>query len=104
VNNPIPTEEWCYYDQEKLIGVGYVDVVPQGLSAIYYFHDPAYRDWGLGTWNVLNVMSEAKRRHFPFVYLGYYVSGCRSLDYKAKFKPNEVLDPAGLWKSLELVG
>lgn len=104
VNNPIPTEEWCYYDQEKLIGVGYVDVVPQGLSAIYYFHDPDYRDWGLGTWNVLKVIEEAGQRQLPFVYLGYYVSGCRSLEYKGKFRPNEVLDPVGLWKSLELAG
>jgi len=23
--------------------------------------------------------------------LGYYVEGCRSLDYKARFSPNEVL-------------
>lgn len=104
VNNPIPTEEWCYFDKEKLIGVGYVDVVPQGLSAIYYFHDPAYRNWGLGTWNVLSVIEEASKRKCHFVYLGYFVSGCRSLEYKARYKPNEVLDPTGLWKSLELAG
>lgn len=99
VNNPIPTEEWCYYDNEKLIGVGYVDVVPQGLSAIYFFHDPAYRDWGPGTWNVLNVIEQARQKKFPFVYLGYFVSGCRSLEYKARFQPNEVLDASGLWKA-----
>lgn len=104
VNNPIPTEEWCYYDHEKLIGVGYVDVVPEGLSAIYFFHDPAYRDWGLGTWNVLNIINEAVKRKSPFVYLGYFVSGCRSLEYKSRYKPNQVLDPSGRWKSLELAG
>lgn len=97
VSNPITTEEWCYYDGDKLIGVGYVDVVPQGLSAIYFFHDPEYRPWGLGTWNVLSIMQEANRRECEFVYLGYYVNGCRSLEYKARFKPYEVLEPSGQW-------
>lgn len=99
VNNPIPTEEWCYYDGDKLIGVGYVDVVPTGLSAIYFFHDPQYREWGLGTWNVLQVIKEAGERNRPFVYLGYYVAGCRSLEYKARFGPHEVHDSGtGRWQ------
>jgi arginyl-tRNA--protein-N-Asp/Glu arginylyltransferase len=99
VSNPIPTEEWCYYDGDKLIGVGYVDVVPTGLSAIYYFHDPDYRDWGLGTWNVINVIQQAQQRAMPYAYLGYFVSGCRSLEYKARFTPYEAHDPtSGTWR------
>lgn len=98
VDNPIPTEEWCYYDREKLIGVGYVDVVPSGLSAIYFFHDPDYRSWGLGTWNVLSVINEAKRRECDYVYLGFFVKGCRSLEYKARFTPHEVLDVTSGWE------
>lgn len=97
VHNPIPTEEWCYYEADKLIGVGYVDVVPEGLSAIYYFHDPEYRSWGLGTWNVLQVIQQAQQRNYPFAYLGYFVSGCRSLEYKARFTPHQVLTPDGHW-------
>lgn len=97
VSNPIPTEEWCYYDRVKLIGVGYVDVVPQGLSAIYFFHDPEYRDWGLGTWNVLTVMDQSSLRKLPYAYLGYYVAGCRSLEYKARYQPHEVLSTSGQW-------
>src|SRR6476660_9849365 len=38
VENPFPIEEWCYYVGGKLVGVGYVDVVPRGLSAIYFYH------------------------------------------------------------------
>src|SRR5262249_28639536 len=40
VENPIPTEEWCYYFDKRLVGVGYVDCLAQGLSAIYFFYDP----------------------------------------------------------------
>ena len=29
------------------------------------------------------------------LYLGYFVEGCRSLEYKARFKPNLVLHADG---------
>lgn len=98
VNNPFATEEWCYYLGERLVGVGYVDALPMGLSAIYFFHDPGDRDRSLGTYNVLSVIHEAARRGVPHVYLGYYVEGCRSLEYKARFRPNETLHPDGTWR------
>src|SRR5262249_33236557 len=62
VNNPKFTEEWCYFLEDVLIGVGYVDDLPGGLSAIYFFYDPALRDRSLGTWNVLCVLEAAARR------------------------------------------
>jgi len=98
VDNPFPTEEWCYYLGEKLVGVGYVDALPEGLSAIYFYHDPDERDRSLGTYNVMRVMREAAARGLTDVYLGYYVEGCRSLEYKARFRPNETLSPDGEWR------
>ncbi|MDB5309843.1 MAG: arginyl-tRNA-protein transferase [Gemmataceae bacterium] len=97
VENPFVTQEWCYYLGDQLVGVGYVDRLPEGLSAIYFFYDPAERDRSLGTFNVLSVIRAAAGWGLPHVYLGYYVEGCRSLEYKARFGPNEVLGPAGEW-------
>ncbi len=94
VENPFPTEEWRYYLGDRLIGVGYVDVMPDALSAIYFFHDPADRGRSLGTYNVLRILESAGERGIPNVYLGYFVEGCRSLEYKARFGPNEVFDGA----------
>ena len=73
----------------NLVGVGYVDVLPTAMSAIYFFYEPAERQRSLGTWNVLRIIEEAARRRLPHVYLGYFVGGCRSLAYKACFVPNE---------------
>jgi arginine-tRNA-protein transferase len=95
--NPFRTEEWNYYVGETLVGVGYVDALPQGLSAIYFFHDPREQKRSLGTFNILSMIDAARRRHLPYVYLGYYVEGCRSLEYKARFRPNEVLGEHGDW-------
>jgi arginine-tRNA-protein transferase len=113
VHHPFAVEEWCYYLDNKLVGVGYVDCLPhlpeelarqanpprvQGLSAIYFFYDPEERHRSLGTWNVLCLIDEAVRRGMPYVYLGYYVPGCASMEYKPRFAPNEVRGPDGQWR------
>jgi len=98
VDNPFPTEEWCYWLGDRLIGVGYVDHLPEGLSAIYFFYDPDERQRSLGTFNVLSVLRAAADRQLPHLYLGYYVEGCRSLEYKGRFRPNEVITASGGWE------
>lgn len=95
--NPLPTEEWCYFVGDRLVGVGYVDALPVGFSAIYFFYDPDYRQRSLGIWNVLTVIAQAAARRLPHAYLGYYVAGCRSMEYKMRFRPNEVIGPDGRW-------
>ena len=99
VNNPFPTEEWTFSVDDTLIGVGYVDVLPDSLSAIYFYWDPAQRSRSLGTFNVLALIAAARQRGLSHVYLGYFVRGCRSLEYKARFKPSEVLRN-GTWERL----
>jgi arginine-tRNA-protein transferase len=97
LDNPFETEEWRYTTGGRLIGVGYVDRLPQALSAIYFYYDPDERSRALGTYNVLSIIERARTLGVPNVYLGYYVEGCRSLAYKAAFQPNEVLGPDGSW-------
>jgi arginine-tRNA-protein transferase len=97
VDNPFPTQEWCYHLDGRLVGVGYVDALPAGLSAIYFFYDPALRGRSLGTWNVLNLIDQAAARGLPHLYLGYYVAGCPSMAYKTRFVPNQLLGADGRW-------
>lgn len=97
VDNPFPTREWRYYLGESLVGVGYVDPLPIGPSAITFFHDPAHRNRSLGTWNVLALIDHARSLGQPHVYLGYYIADCPSMAYKARFTPNQVLGPDGRW-------
>jgi arginine-tRNA-protein transferase len=96
-DNPFPTEEWRYTTGGRLIGVGYVDRLPQALSAIYFYYDPDERQRSLGTYNVLSLIERARMLGVPHAYLGYYVENCRSLAYKAAFQPNEVLGRDGSW-------
>jgi arginine-tRNA-protein transferase len=98
VDNPLPVEEWRYSIGVRLVGVGYVDRVPAGLSAIYFYYEPAELERGLGTWNVLSVIDRAAELQLPHVYLGYHVVGSASLAYKANFTPNETRHPDGEWR------
>jgi arginine-tRNA-protein transferase len=98
VLNPFPSEEWRYTLAGRLVGLGYVDRVPGGLSAVYYIYEPDLRERALGTWNVLSVIQRAADLGLPHVYLGYHVAGSPSLEYKAGFGPNETLGPDGVWR------
>ncbi len=103
LQNPFRTEEWTYYLRNRLIAVAYVDALPEGLSAIYCYHDPTEGARSLGTFNILSLLASARERGLPHVYLGYYVAGCRSMEYKRKFHPNEVLRPDGAWEAFNSV-
>ena len=98
IENPFPTEEWCYYHRSRLVGVGYVDSLPRAMSGIYFFYDPDHRQRSLGTWNILCMLEEATKRGIPHLYLGYYVAKCQSMLYKARFLPCEVRGVDGVWR------
>jgi arginyl-tRNA--protein-N-Asp/Glu arginylyltransferase len=112
VQQPFPVEEWCYYLNGKLVGVGYVDELARppagweasacGLSAIYFFYEPRCRERSLGTWNVLCLIEEAARRGLPYVYLGYFVEGCASMAYKVRFVPNQLRHGDGFWRDYRI--
>lgn len=100
VDNPFPSQEWCYFIDDILVGVGYVDQLPVGLSAIYFAHDPAHHARSLGTWNVLNLIDRASSLGLPHIYLGQYSARCPSLAYKGSFRPCELRGDDGRWREL----
>jgi arginine-tRNA-protein transferase len=92
--------EAAFYDDDaggRLVGVGLFDATPRALSAAFFFHDPDYARLSLGTANVLALVADARASGRPHVYLGYRVAGCPSLQYKATFRPHELLGPDG-WR------
>ncbi len=97
--HPFPTEEWQYLLGDRLVGVGYVDVLNDGLSAIYFYYDPEEERRSLGVFNILSLVERARERRLPYVYLGYYVPSSRSMSYKALYRPCEVAR-AGIWQRL----
>ena len=75
----------------RLVGVGIVDVVPEALSAVYFFWDPQLAPPSLGTAHVVRLVDLAAAEGLRYVYLGYKVDACPSLAYKGRFQPQESL-------------
>lgn len=97
MEGPLPVEEWCFYLEDELLGVSYVDLLPDGFSGIYFYYDPDYRERSLGTWMIISMIRRAARLALPYAYLGYFIKGCRSMEYKGKFAPSEVLSQSCQW-------
>ena len=79
----------------EMLAVALTDVLSDGLSMVYSFFDPDEADRSLGTFMILDHVERANRMGLPYVYLGYWVSGSRKMDYKSRFLPQERLTPDG---------
>ena len=83
--------EFTYYDRDQLVAVGYVDETPDALSSIYFFYDPDYKARSIGIASVLQEIETARELGLQYLYLGYRVEGCASMQYKTQFRPHELL-------------
>ncbi|HSH41673.1 MAG TPA: GNAT family N-acetyltransferase, partial [Arenicellales bacterium] len=98
-------DTWFYemYDGDALVAVAVYDRLNDGLSAIYTFFEPDQADRGLGTFAILHQIEEARRLGLSYVYLGYWISECRKMSYKTRFRPTEGL-VNGVWQRVDTPG
>ena len=80
----------------RLVAACLTDRQGDGLSMIYSFYDPDHADRsGLGNYVILDHIQRAATAGLQYVYLGYWVQGSRSMQYKVRFRPLERLGQAG---------
>lgn len=84
------TFEVQYRFEGGLVGLGIVDQVGDALSSVYFFFDPKFARFSLGTYSALLEIDLARRWGLGYYYLGYHVAGCPKMRYKATFRPCEV--------------
>jgi arginine-tRNA-protein transferase len=100
--SPVDSVEFAYRDAGgRLLAVGVCDACPRSLSTVYFYFDPAQSRRGLGTFGALWEIDFARRAGIPHYYLGYWVGGCPTMDYKRNLGACELLGADGLWRDAD---
>ena len=85
----------------RLLGVAVVDVLRDGLSAMYTFSEPDQPARGLGVFTILWQIAEARRLGLSWLYLGYWIEECPKMTYKIHYQPLEGL-AKGKWSRITI--
>lgn len=79
--------EILFFYDEQLIAVDLIDIVEDGISSIYFYYDPDFAHLSLGKYSLFKQIELAEALNKLWIYLGYYVKDCESLNYKNLFQP-----------------
>ena len=80
----------------ELVAVSLIDRTHDGLSAVYSFFDPTLPQRSLGTFAILWMVERGRELGLDYVYLGYWIRGSGTMDYKRRFPALECLS-GGTW-------
>jgi arginine-tRNA-protein transferase len=84
-----------FRDQGALKMVSVIDIVRDGISAVYTFYDTSDVDSAkkpsYGTYNVMWQAEWTKKLGLSYLYLGYWIKDSQKMAYKQNYKPLEKL-------------
>jgi arginine-tRNA-protein transferase len=89
VDSPVDGVTMRYEVSGRLVGVGWVDVLEDGLSSVYFAFDPDESPRSLGTFSIMEEIRYARTLGKHWLYLGFYVPGSPKMAYKGAFRPRE---------------
>jgi arginine-tRNA-protein transferase len=77
-----------------------IDLADDSISAVYSYFDPDQPRRSLGVYMMLDLVRRAQKLGLSHVYLGYWIEGSATMDYKRRFPGLEALEDA-VWRPIE---
>lgn len=99
----VPSREVLYEVEGRLLGASVLDVSRHSVSSVYHYFDPDEARRRLGVLSVLTEIALARAWGAVHYYLGFWIDGCTSMQYKADYYPHELLVD-GEWLRRERAG
>lgn len=96
LNSHVDTRLIEFRVEDRLVMVSVIDVLADGLSAVYTFYDPDTPSASYGTYAILWLIIQCQFNQLPYLYLGYWIAESDKMAYKARYRPMEMLDQ-GRW-------
>jgi arginine-tRNA-protein transferase len=94
--SPLDTRLTLYHAADTLLAAGWVDVLPGGLSSVYFAFEPEEARRSLGVFSVVKEIELSKHMGLGFYYMGFVVDASAKMSYKAAYLPHQRLC-AGRW-------
>ncbi|KAM8923827.1 arginyl-tRNA--protein transferase 1 [Pelodytes ibericus] len=96
-----------YWLDGKIIAVGVIDILPHGVSSVYFYYDPDCSFLSPGVYSALREIEFTRDLHkqaadLCHYYMGFYIHTCPKMRYKGQYKPSYLLCPETYtWVPLE---
>ena len=87
--------EFRLNNQLKMVTI--IDIIKDGISAVYTFYDCNNQKLSLGTMSIIWLLELCKNENLPYLYLGYWIHESQKMKYKINFKPYELMIN-GVWQ------
>ncbi|MCP4348370.1 MAG: arginyltransferase [Desulfobacterales bacterium] len=97
IDSPVNTDMMRYYIGNHLIGIGWIDVLPNSLSSVYYAFDPDFSSRGPGVFSLLKEIELCRELKKEWLQLGFWIEECHKMSYKNRYKPYQLLT-GGTWQ------
>jgi arginine-tRNA-protein transferase len=101
--SPLESHLLEFVEEGALRMVSIIDVLDDGLSAVYTFFDPDIPGASLGVYNILWQARLCQSLNLPYLYLGYWIRESHKMAYKANFQPLEGFVD-GVWRGIHAGG
>ncbi|MDT8446800.1 MAG: arginyltransferase [bacterium] len=91
VKTAVDTQMVKYYLEDQIVAVGWLDILANSVSSVYFAFDPSQAKRSLGTFSVMKEIEICREMGKDYLHLGFWVADCQAMAYKSKFYPHQFL-------------